>query len=172
MDSHGLSFNNIYIYINNTHTYIYICIYISVSICIHLVLSICFLHIFSSPARWASIYTPKAMQAQNWIPQHWIQLHGFCNLVCYKPQKSLMLSAVLDPEHSLGTLSEFGDLVPVVSPKGICIAENLKILNDRLNICRVSPLELGHPATGSKRRRPAQVQMDCFRGRKLNCFRM
>lgn len=142
-------------------------------------------------------YLPKAMLAQNWIPQHWIQLHCFCNLVCHKPQKSLMLSAVLDPEHSLGTLSEFGDLVPVVStrkisvispqlwtdhdgswwiiritneiceiciccascaliaPKGICSAENLKILNDRLNICRVSLLELGHPATGSKRRRPA-----------------
>ena len=42
-------------------------------------------------------YLPKAMLAQNWIPQHWIQLHCFCNLVCHKPQKSLMLSAVLDP---------------------------------------------------------------------------
>ena len=66
-------------------------------------------------------YLPKAMLAQNWIPQHWIQLHCFCNLVCHKPQKSLMLSAVLDPEHSLGTLSEFGDLVPVVSTRKISV---------------------------------------------------
>ena len=60
----------------------------------------------------------------------------------------------------------------LIAPKGICSAENLKILNDRLNICRVSLLELGHPATGSQRRRPAQMQMDWFKGRKLKGFRM
>ena len=43
-----------------------------------------------------------------------------------KPQNSLMLSAVLDPEHSLGTLSEFGDLVPVVSNQKISVIRKEK----------------------------------------------
>ena len=160
-------------------------------------------------------YLPKAMLAQNWIPQHWIQLHCFCNLVCHKPQKSLMLSAVLDPEHSLGTLSEFGDLVPVVStrkisvispqlwtdhdgswwiiritneiceiciccascaliaPKGICSAENLKIL--KWQIEHLQGVAAGtRPSSDWQQETTTSelVQMDWFKERKLKGFRM